>query len=151
MSDQDLIETAKASILAYNAKDWAAVRQAMAPGIVYDEVATHRKLLGADEVLTAWKGWADAFPDSKASFEGAIVSGNTVIPRSDLARHAHGTPRDAWRRDPGHGQDSRNACLPDHRNRERQDPADPPVLRHGDDDVAARPGRRRGVSITARR
>jgi predicted ester cyclase len=36
-------------------------------------------LRGAADVITAWKGWAAAFPDSKATFEAAHISGNTVI------------------------------------------------------------------------
>ena len=79
MSDQALVDAAKASIVAYGEKDWDAVRRVLTPGIVYDEVSTNRKVQGIDDVLTIWKGWAAAFPDSKASFEDAHVSGNTVI------------------------------------------------------------------------
>jgi steroid delta-isomerase-like uncharacterized protein len=79
MSDQALVDAAKASIIAYGEKDWDAVRRVVAPGVFYDEVSTSRKAQGIDEVLTIWKGWAAAFPDSKATFETAHVSGNTVI------------------------------------------------------------------------
>jgi len=79
MSDQALVDAAKASILAYGQKDWDAVRGVVTPGVVYDEVSTNRKVRGIDDVLTIWKGWAAAFPDSKATFEHAHVSGNTVI------------------------------------------------------------------------
>ena len=79
MSQQALVDAAKASIIAYNNKDWDAVRRVVAPGLVYDEVSTNRKVQGIDEVLTIWKGWAAAFPDSKATFGDAYVSGDTVI------------------------------------------------------------------------
>lgn len=79
MPDQALVDAAKASILAYNEKDWDAVKRTVTPGLVYDEVSTSRKAQGVDEVITLWKGWATAFPDSKATFENAHVSGNTVI------------------------------------------------------------------------
>jgi steroid delta-isomerase-like uncharacterized protein len=79
MSEQTLIETAKAPTIAYNEKNWDATTRAMAPGLAYDEVATHRNLRGAVDVITAWKGWAAAFPDSKATFEAAHVAGSTVI------------------------------------------------------------------------
>ena len=79
MSDQALVDIAKASIIAYGEKDWDAVRRVVTPGVVYDEVSTNRKVRGIDDVLTIWKGWAAAFPDSKATFEDAYVSGNTVI------------------------------------------------------------------------
>jgi steroid delta-isomerase-like uncharacterized protein len=79
MADQTLVDAAKASIIAYGDKDWDRVRHVVTPGLVYDEVSTNRKVRGIDDVLTIWKGWAAAFPDSKATFGEAHVSGNTVI------------------------------------------------------------------------
>ena len=79
MSEQALVDAAKAPILAYNEKDWEAVNRAIASDLAYDEVGTQRNLRGAADVIAAWKGWAAAFPDSKATFEAAHVSGNTVI------------------------------------------------------------------------
>jgi steroid delta-isomerase-like uncharacterized protein len=76
---QALIDAAKASIVAYNEKNWDAVTKAVTSDIEYDEVGTNRKLAGPSAVITAWKGWATALPDSKATFEAAHVSGNTVI------------------------------------------------------------------------
>jgi steroid delta-isomerase-like uncharacterized protein len=78
MPNESPIEIAKASVEAYNAKNWDRVRETVAPTIVYDEVGTHRKVTGANEVISAWKGWATALPDSKATFESATASGNTV-------------------------------------------------------------------------
>jgi steroid delta-isomerase-like uncharacterized protein len=79
MSDQALVDAAKAPILAYNDKNWEAVTRAIASDLTYAEIGTHRNLRGAADVIAAWKGWAAAFPDSKATFETAHVSGNTVI------------------------------------------------------------------------
>ena len=76
---QQLIDAAKAIFLAYNDKNWTAVRAAMTPDFVYDEVATARKVQGADEVIAVWQGWATAIPDSKATFHQALTSGNTVV------------------------------------------------------------------------
>lgn len=78
-SPQQLINTAKAPILAYNAKDWNAARSAITDDFTYDEVGTRRKVQGADQALSLWKGWAAAFPDSKASFDNALASGETVV------------------------------------------------------------------------
>lgn len=78
MSEQ-LIDAAKAPIIAYNDKDWDAVKRAVSPNFVYDEVATHRVARGVDDVLALWQGWAAAFPDSRGSFEAAHVAGNTVV------------------------------------------------------------------------
>jgi predicted ester cyclase len=36
-------------------------------------------IVAYDDVIAAWKGWATAFPDSKATFDASHVSGNTVI------------------------------------------------------------------------
>lgn len=79
VSPQTLIDAAKAPILAYNDKNWDKVRASITPNFVYDEVATRRRVEGADNALAVWKGWAQAFPDSKASFHGAFVSGETVV------------------------------------------------------------------------
>lgn len=79
MSDQAVVDAAKASVIAYGDKDWDAVKRVVAPEVVYDEVSTNRKVQGVDKVLDLWKGWAAAFPDSKATVENAHASGNTVI------------------------------------------------------------------------
>ena len=78
MSDA-LIEAAKAPAIAYSEKDWGKAKASLAPNCSYDEVATHRKTEGSDQILELWKGWATAFPDSKATFHNAFVSGNVVI------------------------------------------------------------------------
>lgn len=76
---QSVVDVAKAPVIAYNEKDWNAVRAAVAPGFVYDEVATQRKVQGIEDVLAVWRGWAAAIPDSKATFHSAVASGNTMI------------------------------------------------------------------------
>src|SRR6266487_3878653 len=78
MSQQSLIDAAKAPIIAYNDKDWKAVKAAVAPGFLYDEVATQRKIQGVDQVITAWQGWGTAFPDSRATLHNAYASGDTA-------------------------------------------------------------------------
>jgi steroid delta-isomerase-like uncharacterized protein len=76
---QQLINAAKTSILAFNDKNWNAVRAAITPGFVYDEVATGRKTKTADEGIALWQGWAEAFPDAKATFHTELASGTTVV------------------------------------------------------------------------
>jgi steroid delta-isomerase-like uncharacterized protein len=78
VSPQQLIDAAKAPMLAYNQKDWNAVRASITPDFIYDEVGTGRKVQGADQTITLFKEWAEAIPDSKATFDNAIASGNTV-------------------------------------------------------------------------
>ena len=79
LSEKQLIAAAKAPTIAYNDKNWDAAKAAVTPDVVYDEVATQRKVQGVDQVLDLWKGWATAFPDSKASFDQAYVSGDRVV------------------------------------------------------------------------
>jgi len=79
VSPQTMIEVAKAPILAYNDKNWQKAKASMTPNFVYDEVATQRRVEGADQVIGLWKGWAESFPDSKATFHAAHVSGSTVV------------------------------------------------------------------------
>src|SRR5262245_12640969 len=76
---QSIVDAAKAQILAYNKKDWNAVKAAVTPGFVYDEVGTRRRIEGVDSVIAAWRGWATALPDSNATFQSALTSGNTVV------------------------------------------------------------------------
>jgi steroid delta-isomerase-like uncharacterized protein len=79
MSQQGVVEIAKAQVIAYNDKNWSAATEALGPNVVYDEIGTRRRLTGPGQVIDAWKGWAAALPDSKATFDAAHVAGNTVI------------------------------------------------------------------------
>ena len=78
MSDE-LINIAKQPFIAYGEKDWNKVTAAVTPDFAYDEVASGRHPSGIDQVLEVWKGWATAFPNSKATFHRALVSGNNVV------------------------------------------------------------------------
>jgi steroid delta-isomerase-like uncharacterized protein len=79
LSPQALTNTAKAVIQAYNDKNWDQAKASMTQDFVYDEVATGRKCNGVEETLVAWKGWAQAFPDSKGSFQGAHVAEDGTV------------------------------------------------------------------------
>jgi steroid delta-isomerase-like uncharacterized protein len=60
-------------------KNWDAVRAGCTPNLIYDEVATARNARGIEDVIKLWRGWAEALPDSKATFQNELVSGNTVV------------------------------------------------------------------------
>jgi steroid delta-isomerase-like uncharacterized protein len=79
MADKSILDVAKSQITAYNDKNWPAAKEALAANVVYDEAGTQRNIRGVEDVLSAWKGWATALPDSKASFDREMVSGNTAI------------------------------------------------------------------------
>ena len=42
-------------------------------------MSTNRTIQGIDAVLRAWRGWAKAFPDSRATFEEALTEDDTVV------------------------------------------------------------------------
>ena len=75
---QSAVDIAKGQITAYNQKDWTAVTAILDSRCVYDEVGTDRRIQGIDDVITAWRGWATALPDSNATFDRVSSSGNTV-------------------------------------------------------------------------
>jgi steroid delta-isomerase-like uncharacterized protein len=91
MAAKSIIDIAKAPAIAYNDKNWEAVRASLAPGAVYDEVGTQRRIEGVDEILSAWRGWGTALPDSRATFDATHVSGNIAI----LELTWHGTQKGA--------------------------------------------------------
>ena len=79
VSQQQLVDAAKAPLIAFNEKDWGAVRTSVTSDFVYDEVATNRKVQGVDQVIPLWQGWATAFPDAKATFQRAFPGDGTVV------------------------------------------------------------------------
>jgi len=74
-----IANVAKASVNAYNEKNWEKAHASLTPDCVYDEVATNRKVNGVNDTLAAWQGWAKALPDSKATFDNQFVADNTVV------------------------------------------------------------------------
>ena len=79
LSPQALIEAAKATIIAYNEKNWDELSRLVTDEFTYDEVPTGRKGEGLAAVLPFWQGWAKAFPDSRATIHNAFASGNSVV------------------------------------------------------------------------
>ena len=72
-------EIAKSATIAYNDKDWGKVKDVFAADAVYDEKGTRRRIQGAGQIIDAWKGWATAIPDSKATFVREFASGDTAV------------------------------------------------------------------------
>jgi steroid delta-isomerase-like uncharacterized protein len=75
----NVIETAKASTVAYNDKNWDKMKAVFAEGGVYDEKGTGRRIQGIGQIIEAFQGWAKAIPDSKATFVAEYASGDTVV------------------------------------------------------------------------
>ena len=68
----NVIEIAKASVTAYNDKNWSKAKDTLAPDAVYDEKATHRRIQGAGEIIEAWQGWAKAFPELQGHLRARV-------------------------------------------------------------------------------
>jgi steroid delta-isomerase-like uncharacterized protein len=75
----NVIEIVKASITAYNDKNWDKAKGMFAADAVYDEKGTHRRIQGAGEIIEALQGWAKAIPDSKATFVREFASGDSAV------------------------------------------------------------------------
>ena len=78
MAEQDLIRLARENVEAYSAGDWQRLKAPLAPDVVYDEVGSQRRLRGADQMVQAYQGWKQAFPDGKGTIKNAFASGNQV-------------------------------------------------------------------------
>src|SRR5262245_32336870 len=73
-----MLELIKRNLAAFAAADWEAYKADFAPGIVYDEVATGRRVTGADEVVALDNGWKKAFPDGHATVKNFYTGGEGI-------------------------------------------------------------------------
>src|SRR4029450_3693996 len=71
-------EVARESIDSYNAGDFDRLRSLLADDFYEEELATQRRLEGADARIEAAQSWKRAFPDEQGTITGAYTSGNTV-------------------------------------------------------------------------
>lgn len=74
-SHEDL---ARQTITAFNVNDWDGVRALCAPGYVYDETGTGRRLTDLDQVIDALKGWKAALPDCTGEVLRVVGEGDTI-------------------------------------------------------------------------
>jgi steroid delta-isomerase-like uncharacterized protein len=74
----NLTQAAAAWIDAFNRGDWDALRGFAAPGVVYTETGTGRRVEGVDAYLELCQGWKAAFPDVTGTIANAIAGGDTV-------------------------------------------------------------------------
>lgn len=76
---RSIADVAKASVIAYNEKNWEKARDLLAPDCLYQEFGTNRKTNGVNDTIALFQGWAKAMPDSKGTVDNEIVSNNTVV------------------------------------------------------------------------
>jgi steroid delta-isomerase-like uncharacterized protein len=75
---QSAVEVAQASIECFNVGDFDRLRALLADDSYEEELATQRRLEGADAQVEAARGWKEAFPDGRGTVHSAYVDGNTV-------------------------------------------------------------------------
>jgi steroid delta-isomerase-like uncharacterized protein len=74
----DAVKLAREGVEAFTAGDWERFKAPLSPNSVYEELATQRRIKGADEITQAIQGWKTAFPDAKGTVKNAVASGDTV-------------------------------------------------------------------------
>ena len=76
---QSAEDVARESIESYNAGDFDRLRSLLADDFYEEELATQRRLEGADARVEAARHWKQAFPDEHGTITGAYPSGDTVV------------------------------------------------------------------------
>jgi steroid delta-isomerase-like uncharacterized protein len=71
-------DVARASIECFNAGDFDRLRSLLADDSFEEELATQRRLDGADAQVEVARGWKQAFPDGQGTIRGACSEGNRV-------------------------------------------------------------------------
>ena len=79
MAGEDLIRIAQDNLAAFNSANWDRFKASMTPNSVYEELATQRRIQGADDIVAANQGWKTAFPDAKGTETSVVASGNVVV------------------------------------------------------------------------
>jgi steroid delta-isomerase-like uncharacterized protein len=78
MAKPDLIRLARINVEAYNASNWQLLREVLTPDVVYDEVGTQRRVVGADRMIGVYQAWKQVAPDGHGNITKAFASGNSV-------------------------------------------------------------------------
>ena len=78
MSDQPLIDAARAYIEAFNSADWDRFETILTLDSVYDEVGTGRRAEGREAILELFEGWKHTMPDAVGTVTSALASDGEV-------------------------------------------------------------------------
>jgi steroid delta-isomerase-like uncharacterized protein len=71
-------DVARESIECYNVGDFDRLRTLLADDFYEEELATQRRLEGADARIQAARAWKRAFPDEQGTITGVTTNGDTV-------------------------------------------------------------------------
>ena len=75
----DVIDVARVGVDVFGSADWDRYRSILAPGAVYQEYATGRRVEGVDAIIEVNQGWKQGFPDASGEVTNALASGNTAV------------------------------------------------------------------------
>ncbi|HEY3079910.1 MAG TPA: ester cyclase [Chloroflexota bacterium] len=78
-TEQDVLRVARENIDAFSSGDRDRFRANLAADAVYDELATGRRVQGADKVTEVSWSWRQAFPDARGTITNALASGETAV------------------------------------------------------------------------
>ena len=78
LSAEAMIKIAREQVDAFNSGNWERLQAGLAADARYHELATQRKVEGAEKIVELFKGWKTAFPDAAGTVTSAVGSGNTA-------------------------------------------------------------------------
>ena len=79
MAGPNPIKAAREQVEAYNVGDWRRLKAAFAPGAIYNEIGTQRRMRGASRIVQAYQEWKLAIPDSRGTIISSLARGNVVV------------------------------------------------------------------------
>jgi steroid delta-isomerase-like uncharacterized protein len=79
MAMSEVTDVARVGVDTFGAADWDRFRGVVAPGAVYEEYATGRRVEGVDAIIEVNKGWKQGFPDASGTITNSLESGNTAV------------------------------------------------------------------------
>ena len=79
MAESELIALARSTVEGFNASKPERYLAGFAPDVVYEEIATQRRVRGTSAVSECWEGWRKAMPDVNGTITGAVANGDTAV------------------------------------------------------------------------
>ena len=107
----NVIEIAKASITAYNDKDWSKAKDMLAADAVYDEKGTHRRIQGAGANRRGLAGLGEGLPRLQSHIRARVRERGHRGPRARVEGRSHRAIADTNRYHSGIEQAGRDAGM----------------------------------------
>ena len=79
LTEEQMIRIAREQIDAFNTSDWERMQAGLSGDACHHELATQRKVEGAEKIVELNQGWKTAFPDAAGTVTSAIASGNMAV------------------------------------------------------------------------